>query len=207
MRTGRPAGESTIHFTIISRILGIQSAPMRLLLGMFFSIAFLSLKAQSPYSPGINPIMQRTMMNQYRILPDSNSWNKKWSLNKYAGISTGFQFFNGNQATMLSAPAGIQLTRRLTNNVFAFTGVSIAPTYFTLNPSFDPSFNKNYMGGHSPAINQFGLSSMAEMGLLYVNDQRTFSISGSIGVGSNSYPAYHPYKSLPLQQPVAPFRH
>ena len=178
---------------------------MRLVLGIFFSIAFLSLKAQTPYSPGINPFMQRAMVNQYHILPDSNSRNNKWSLNKYAGLSTGFLFY-GQQATFLSAPAGIQLTRRLTNNVYAFAGVSIAPTYFHFNPSFDPSFNKNYPGAYAPAVNQFGLSSRAEMGLLYVNDQRTFSISGSVGVGRNSYPMYR-YNSLPIQQPVAPFRH
>jgi len=178
---------------------------MRLLSGIFFSIAFLSVKAQTPYTTGINPFMQQSMVNQYHILPDSNSRNNKWSLNKYAGLSTGFLFY-GRQATFLSAPVGLQLTRRLTNNVYAFAGVSIAPSYLHFNPSFDPSFNKNYPGMYTPGVNQFGLSSRAEMGLLYVNDQRTFSISGSVGVGRNSYPAYR-YNSLLLQQPVAPFGH
>jgi hypothetical protein len=199
---------SGVHFYIISRTLRVQSAPMRLLLGIFFVMAFLSSTAQTPYAPGMSHWGQQAMLNQYRILPDSNSLNKKWSLNKYAGVSTGFMFSNGTQATILSAPIGIQLTRRLTNNVYAFAGASIAPSYLSYNRSFDPSFNKNYFGAHSSAFNQLGISSKAEMGLLYVNDQRTFSISGSIGVGRTSYPGY-PYNnnSLPLQQPVAPFRH
>lgn len=173
---------------------------MRLLLCLFFSMAFLSLKAQSPYSRGVMDFSQLAAVNQYHILPDSNNLNKKWSLNKYAGLSSGLMFFNGGHGSFLSAPIGIQLTRQLTNNVYAFAGVSVAPSYFNFNQSFNNSaFNKSYPA-MNPAFSQFGLSSKVEMGLMYVNDQKTFSISGSIGVRRTGYPAYQ-YNGLPLQQP------
>jgi hypothetical protein len=182
---------------------------MRLLAVILFSVVCFSAKAQSPYFPGSSPFMQRTMLNPYHMLPDSNSWNKKWSLQKYAGMSTGFLFSQGTSATFLAAPVGLQLTRRLTNNVYAFAGVSVAPTYLHFNRSFDPSYNKNFPGGYATGLNQFNLSPKAELGLLYVNDQRTFSISGSFGVSRNSYPGYQGYPpyGFPVQQPVMPSRH
>lgn len=181
---------------------------MRLLLLIFFCLPFLSLKSQTPYAPGIMNFQQAAAVNQYRVLPDSNSLAKKWSLNKYAGLSAGFLFSTGAPVSILSAPIGLQLTRRLNNNLYAFTGISVAPTYFHFSPAFStPAFNKNYPGTSPMGINQFGMSSRAELGLLYVNDQRTFSISGSIGVGRNNYPAYG-YNNFPVQQPmVVPSRH
>jgi len=40
--------------------------------------------------------------------------------------------------------------------------------------------------------NGLGVYSRAELGLMYVNDAKTFSVSGSIGVQRSSYPVY-PY--------------
>ncbi|WP_315815089.1 hypothetical protein [Paraflavitalea speifideaquila] len=184
---------------------------MRLLLCLVFCVAGFSLKAQTNYPNGMMGL-HPAQFNQYPIIPDSSNAKKKWSLSKYGGISTGFSFFNGGQATFLSAPIGIQLNRRLNNNLYAFTGLSIAPSYLNFNNGFShpPGFNKNYPGGNVYGLNQFAIPARVEMGLMYVNDQRTFSLSGSVGVSrygyQYGYPA-HRYNNFPMQQPVMPYRH
>ena len=49
----------------------------------------------------------------------------------------------------------------------------------------------------------FGIYPAAQMGLMYINDERTFSISGSIGVSRSSYynrsPFYAPDNSSVLR--------
>jgi hypothetical protein len=52
---------------------------------------------------------------------------------------------------------------------------------------------------------QFNMASRAELGLMYVNDQRTFSISGSFGVQRNTYSGY-PYGSFKQTPQVIPAR-
>jgi len=122
-------------------------------------------------------------------LHDSSAAGKKWFVSKYSGISTSFSVFKGGNATVVSAPMGLQLNRRLTNNLFAFAGGSIAPAYINFNGSFmNGGYNK--FGQNNAKFNQasLGLYSRAELGLQYVNDERTFSISGSIGIERSSYP-------------------
>jgi hypothetical protein len=119
---------------------------------------------------------------------------KKWFISKYSGLSTSFSFFKGGNATVISAPMGLQLNRSLNNNVYAFAGVSVAPAYINLNSSFmNNGFNK-VNANNSFKSSALGIYSRAELGLMYVNDERTFSISGSIGVERNSFPmpAYNP---------------
>jgi hypothetical protein len=113
--------------------------------------------------------------------------SKKWFLTSYSNIGVGFNFFNGNTATIVSAPVGLQLNRHLNSDLYAFTGVSLAPTYLNFNRSFLSSGIKPYSGNGFKS-DYFGLYSSVNMGLMYVNDARTFSISGSIGVGRSSYP-------------------
>jgi hypothetical protein len=118
------------------------------------------------------------------------STDKKWFFSTYGGISTGLSFFNGGNAIIVAAPLGLQLNRRLNNNMYAFTGLSIAPAYVNFNRSFLSSdVNKFYPG--SSFSNSFGMYSRAELGLMYVNDARTFSISGSIGVQRSSNPLFN----------------
>src|SRR4030095_4981545 len=112
---------------------------------------------------------------------------KKWFLTSYSNIGIGFNFFNGGTATVVSAPVGLQLNRQLNNNLYAFTGVSLAPAYVNFNRSFLSSGIKPYTGNSSKS-DYFGLYSSVNMGLMYVNDARTFSISGSIGVERSNYP-------------------
>ena len=168
---------------------------MRILLLVLFMVLFSSLKAQTYLPLNDMNYAQRGAFTQYRHLTDTNNLNKKWSLNKYGGISTGFGFFNGGSSTMLSAPVGLQLNRRLNNNLYAFAGVSVAPAYFSLNSSFaNPDLYKNNSGISGFSNGKPGFYSRAEAGLMYINPERTFSISGSIGIERSSYPIY-PYPS------------
>ena len=109
-------------------------------------------------------------------------------------LSAGFSFFNGGSATFLSAPVGVQLNRQLNNNLIAFAGISVAPTFYSFSNTFtNPAYNKSYPGmmGYNPYT--FGMNSRVEMGLMYINDAKTFSISGSIGIERYDYPVYpHP---------------
>jgi hypothetical protein len=169
-------------------------------------------EAQLPFATGYNNNFQPGGFSSYRNNSDSSLLNKKWHLDKYLGVSSMFTVFNGRSATVISAPVGLQLNRRLTNNFYAFAGASIAPAYFSMNNVF-PAANtsKNFMGIQNGRMNSFGIFSRAEAGLMYVNDERTFSISGSIGVSNYNYPAFgggsfsgHPAINSIRQQSVTP---
>ena len=157
------------------------------------------VKAQSPWGFGAINGMQPGFRNFNQRI-DTSHIQKKWFLTKYAGISAGLLAFNGGSSSFLSAPMGIQLNRSLSNNVLAFAGVSVAPSYFPgiagFNMPFQSDFNKNN-GFITP--NRFGTYSTAQMGLMYINNERTFSISGSIGVGS--YNSHSPFYA-PANAPV-----
>lgn len=161
----------------------------RIILFAIIVISTVTATAQSPLffgpSAGINP-----PFSHFNQKADSNSLGKKWSLTKYVGASAGFMGFNRGNASFLSAPMGVQLNRQLTNNVFAFAGVSVTPAYFHYNsPMYQPSpyMNKGFMNS-----NNLDVYPAAQMGLMYINNERTFSISGSIGVSRSYYNYYQP---------------
>ena len=164
---------------------------VRVLLVIFALISFQSPKAQT-YLPGFNMnFIQWTPFPDYNQIRDSRHVNQKWYLNTYTGLSTGFGFFNGGSSSYISAPIGLQLSRPLNNNLVAFAGVSAGPTFFSFNHSFtDPRLNKSYPGSNFSNAYGFGIHSRMEMGLMYINDAKTFSISGSIGVERSSFPVY-----------------
>lgn len=116
---------------------------------------------------------------------------KKWFVTRYSGLSTGLGFFNGGSANFVSVPLGLQLNRRLNNNLYAFAGVSAAPSYISFNRSFR-SFADNKVNPNNSLFKSgaFDVYSRAELGLMYINDDKTFSISGSIGVQRSSYPLF-----------------
>jgi len=150
---------------------------MRIILAILASISFLSPKAQ-------------THLPDYYPLTDSSHFNNKWHLSKYASFSAGAIFFNGG-TSFFAAPVGLQLTRSLNKNVYAFAGVSAAPVVFSVNRLLmDPVSNPSYPGRNFSNAYGFGLNSRVEMGMMYINDAGTFSISGSIGVDRSSYPVY-----------------
>jgi hypothetical protein len=149
---------------------------MRTLLVLITLISSLLLKAQTS--------KQSFKDSSYYIQQLSK---KKWFLTSYSNIGIGVNFFDGRTATVVSAPVGIQLNRQLNNNLYAFTGVSLASTYVNFNRSFfspgiKPSAGSGFKSDH------LGLYTSVNMGLMYVNDARTFSVSGSIGVERSNYP-------------------
>ena len=124
---------------------------------------------------------------------DSISSNRRWFVSKYAGLSTGIGFVNGQSFTTFAVPVGLQFNQPLNNNFVAFAGVSVAPTFFSASqPFLGPTLTNSYPGGTFPNAYGFGVNSRIEMGLMYINDAKTFSISGSIGVERSSFPVY-PY--------------
>jgi len=132
-------------------------------------------------------------------LQDSGS-KKKWSFSKYSVLSASYTFFKGGSASVIAAPIGLQVNRRLTNNLYAFAGVSVAPAFINFNNVLLPSyFNKTGTNNSFLHANNFGMYSRAELGLMYVNPERTFSISGSIGVERSSYPVFY-YPMNPIRQ-------
>lgn len=153
-------------------------------------VSAVTVKAQSPLTFGaVNG--PHPAFRHFHQVGDSNTIKKKWFVTKYAGISSGFVAFNGGSGTFLSAPVGLQLNRQLTNNTYAFAGVSVAPSFFHFNSAFfQPAGNKQ--NGFMNA-NNFSVNPAAYIGLMYVNDEKTFSISGSIGVSRNNYNYYSPY--------------
>jgi len=129
----------------------------------------------------------------YQSNGDSSQFNRKWYFTNYAAISTGAVFFNGGGGTFLSAPVGLQLNHPINNNLIAFAGISAAPTFFNYNSLYtDPVFNKSYPGSIISNPYGFGMNSRVDIGLMYINDARTFSISGSIGIDRGTYPVYYP---------------
>lgn len=151
-------------------------------------MSFTALKAQT-FIPG--SFIDNTYRGSYagNIHLSDSTLKKKWFVSKYSGISTSFSFFKGGNATIIAAPLGLQLNRRLNNNLYAFAGVSVAPAYVNFNQSFMTSdFNKTNQSSAFFKSSSLGLYSRAELGLQYINDERTFSISGSFGVERSSYP-------------------
>jgi hypothetical protein len=129
--------------------------------------------------------------NQNNLISDTNNAPKKWSLYKYGGISASYGFFNGGNTSIFSAPIGLQLNRRLNNNLYAFAGIAAAPAFVNFNHSFiNSDINKKNQGITRFTTTGFNMYSKFEAGLMYINDDRTFSVSGSIGVYRNDFPGY-----------------
>ena len=167
---------------------------MRTLFVLITLMCSLLIKAQNP--------KQSFKDSSYYI---QHAQSKKWFLTSYSNIGVGFNFMNGSTATIVSAPVGLQLNRQLNNNLYAFTGVSVAPTYVNFNRSFlSPGITKPY-AGNSFRSDYFGLYSSVNMGLMYVNDARTFSISGSVGVSRSNYPMpFYPTTNMQRVNTITP---
>jgi hypothetical protein len=122
---------------------------------------------------------------------DTNHIQKKWFVTKYAGISSGFVAFKGGGGSFLSVPLALQVNRQLTNNLYAFGSVSMAPYIFHYNNvPYQPAIGKN---NSLMQTNKISAYSDAKIGVMYINNERTFSISGSIGVSRGSYNSYSPF--------------
>jgi hypothetical protein len=172
---------------------------IRIILTMLASIAFLSPKAQNYLPLGQLGFVQSYPFPDHTQIVDNTPPDQKWHFAKYASLSAGTSFFSGGSTflpggiSFLSAPIGLQLSRSLNKNLYAFTGISAAPTFFSFNSLYtDPTKNPSYPGYNPSRPYGLGLNSRVEMGLMYINDAKTFSISGSVGVERGSYPVYLP---------------
>lgn len=173
---------------------------MRVFLVVGMVLLFVTVKSQSVVSPGIGFYPQQHLFNS-RQLHDSVA-QRKWFFSSYSGLSTSVSFFKGGSASIFSAPLGLQLNRRLSNNWYAFANLSVAPSYININPSYLSGFNKNF-SNNSFKQNSFGLYPAASVGVMYMNDAKTFSISGSVSAESGYYPAmpFYPMNNA-TQHPV-----
>ena len=175
---------------------------MRLLFVFVLMMLAAGLNAQiySPYN-SFNYIQRPAFINSIGL--NDSIPNKKWFVSKYAGVSTSFNFFRGGNAFVVAAPLSLQLNRTLNNNLYAFANVSVAPEFVNFNTNNFLNPNIKGIQNNSFHSNSLGAYSSASIGLMYVNDARTFSISGSISVERSSYPYGNmPYSQANVMKPV-----
>jgi hypothetical protein len=179
---------------------------MRSKLVLILLIFTASLNAQTILPGSYSSHMQQQQFARLNQINDSLP-QPKWFISKYAGISSSLSFFKGGNATIFSIPVGIQLNRRLNNNWYAFANLAAAPASVNFNRSF--MFSNTGKFGHNSnmfARNRFDMPASASLGLMYVNDQKTFSISGSIGVERSSYP-FIPFNQVSPNVAATPFKY
>jgi hypothetical protein len=161
---------------------------MRILLSVLILTTCLSTKAQS-YLPGHSLAVGYAPWQPFvpSVALGNSDLNKKWEVRPYASLQMGYAFFHGG-VSYFSVPAGIALFHPLTNNITAFAGVSTAPVAFSMNRLYtDPAANGNFSRPYG-----LGLNAGVQAGLIYTNDAKTFSISGSVELQRGSYPVYQP---------------
>ncbi len=164
-----------------------QSGIMRTLLTILLSVAFLTPRAQTHLAPaagwGYTPWQPYL---PYSLMTSGNP-NRTWQLRPFASVSAGYMFLGGG-ISYVSAPVGLILYRPLNNNFTAFAAGTVAPTAF----HFTSLYTTPYGNPGYPANNLTGVSVNAGVqgGIIYTNDAKTFSISGSISVERGSYPVY-----------------
>ena len=169
-------------------------------------IIIVSVMLISSVAANAQTLLPFSFMNYLHGKTIAGTADKKWSVTAYSEVSAGYTFFNGGSASFVSAPVGLQLNRKLNENLYAFAGVSVAPAYMNFNHSFlssDPvkGYSNNGLFKYN---NGLGAYSRAELGMMYINDAKTFSVSGSIGVERSSYPIYtYPQANRIKQNPVS----
>lgn len=166
---------------------------MRVTFTFIILIVVIAVKAQTIMPLRLTGYMPYTGFRNYNNFNDSTP-HSKWFLSKYGGVSTSFFFYNGGHATVFSVPLGMQLNRRLNNNLYAFTGITVAPVYISNNAFLSADINKANPNNQFWQPGKLGMYARAEAGLMYINDAKTFSISGSIGIERSSYPALPYYQ-------------
>ena len=171
---------------------------MRTFFFIMMVIVGLIIQAQTPSTVGNRQLLQPRSFTGNNHFTDSVP-AKKWFVTKYIGLSAGINMFNNRVIPFMSVPIGLQLNRRLSNNWYAFAGVAVAPTFTNFNQPFLTT-NKTFNQNNFMQTNRLGMYSKAEMGLMYINDQKTFSISASISIEKSSYPIV-PFNQLNATKP------
>ena len=185
--------QKSIHLSFEACLSWLYQKPREasVLLYIFALLTFDSAKAQTHLHVGNLNYTQWMPLPIYQPIGNGSILDQKWHFNTYAAVSTGFGFFNGGNGTYISAPIGMQISRPLNNHLIAYAGISAGPTFYSFNRSVsNPALNSYYPGSSIPNAYGFGLNSRVEMGLMYINDAKTFSVSGSISVERSSYPVY-----------------
>ena len=115
-----------------------------------------------------------------------------WQMRPYASLSAGY-IFGGGGISYVSAPIGVIAYRPLNANFTAFGAATVSPTVFDFN---------RFVGQPMPGNNLTGLGVNASVtgGLIYTNEAKTFSISGSISVERGSSPVYIQNKTSNTRQ-------
>lgn len=178
---------------------------MRLLTVFLFIVLIPPLHAQIPVPIGGGLFPYQS--NQSPRFPATDSLlHSKWHFSRYTAIGSGYLFTKGGHAFQLSVPVGLQVTRKLSPRLYAFANAAIAPTYTAFNRTFlaiDPAKNSSgYPWQRNAAYT--GLYPSLALGLQYVNEEKTFSVSGSVRIERSNYSGMLPYGDLPAV--VAPAR-
>lgn len=174
---------------------------MRILSVFIVMLFAVGAKAQTMIPSSFTDYQNRSVFTHRLPLSDSNS-QKKWSFSKYAGLSVGYSFFKGGNAAVVAAPFDMQVNRKLTNTLYAFGGVMLAPAYVNFSSLPPAGTNKIPANNFQFTPSNLTFSSRAELGLMYVSPERTFSISGSVGVERSNYPVYYNQLNGQRQLPV-----
>jgi hypothetical protein len=175
---------------------------MRILLFLVLMLSFIVIKAQNTTT--LSPALATGNSFSTAKIPYQDSLSsQKWFFTTSAGFYTGITFNKYGAADLFATPLSIQLNRRLNNNLYAFANVSAAPAFINLTSVlYSQGLNKLY--SFNPSMpNRFGIISSASVGLMYVNDAKTFSISGSIGTYRTLGPGL-PYITNAGRSPVVP---
>jgi hypothetical protein len=174
---------------------------MKSLFAILLSMTVLGASAQkhlpvNTWRYGLNP-WQPVM-----TFPSFNNGDtkNKWQLKPFASLSAGYIFLNSG-ISYLAAPLGLALFRPLNTNWTAYGAATVTPVFFNINRlSAFPMYNPNYRrypfsGGYG-----LGLTPGVQGGMIYTNDAKTFSISGSVRFEKSNYPVYPANKVIPKKQ-------
>ncbi|PWT94582.1 MAG: hypothetical protein C5B52_19635 [Bacteroidetes bacterium] len=176
------------------------SYKLQFILGIVALLIIESSRAQnysygSPYH--LNSF--QTVLPDYQSIQESRLSNHRWFVSRYAALSMGNTFYPHANAFYFSAPMGLQLNRSLNKNWYAFAGAYVAPTYTSFNHSmmYAP-YSKGFTGSAYPP-NYFTVNPGVQAGLMYISNDGSFSVSGSIRAEYHSYPVYRP---APTRKPM-----
>lgn len=164
---------------------------MRIIFTFLLIVFAITLKAQTNLPGSFQNNIYGSTFARHNNVYDSGA-HKKWFISSYSGITAGYSFFSHGGASFVAAPLGLQLNRRLSNNVYAFAGVTVAPTYLNFNQAFlTTDLNKVNTSNSFYQPGNFSMYSAATLGLMYINNERTFSVSGRISVERSNYPLFY----------------
>jgi len=157
-----------------------------LLLVLFYAHQSSAQNRMPGFTTGISP---------FNNFSQTDSLSKsKWSVSRFAMLSNSFLMYKGGNANMLSVMGGLQLNRKLNNNWYAFANIAVAPTLFNFNTAYNNAMNKPFGMNPFGGQQRFGNYTAASLGLMYINNDKTFSISGSFSVQRSNYPMLGMYQ-------------